>query len=106
MIRAAYGFKPQTEGRAGRHRQEASGFAVSAATAGPIHTPRFVMLDQAVEIFCRRQASVNVDRDGRVAYAQRRTVVCLFVCEAELPLQGLRVVRGRKTQAVFVAADV
>jgi len=62
---------------------------VSAATAGPIHTPRFVMLDQAVESFFRRQASVNVDRDGRVAYAQRRTVVCLFVCEAELPLQGL-----------------
>jgi len=32
MIRAAYGFKPQTEGRAGRYWQEASGFAISAAT--------------------------------------------------------------------------
>src|SRR5215831_9834145 len=106
MIRTAYGFKPQTEGRAGRYWQEAPGFAVSAETAGLIHAPRFVMLDKQVENISRRQAVVNVDHGGHVAHAQRRSVVRLFARQPQLPLHRLLVVRGRKTQTVFTTTYV
>ena len=76
------------------------------ATARLIHRPSFVALNHAAEGFCRRDAFVNVDRDGHVAEGKRRAVVRLFAREAELPLHRLGAVRGRKAQAVFVAADV
>ena len=41
------------------------------ATAGPVHSPRFVTLDQAAKKLLRRQALVNVDHDGHVAGAER-----------------------------------
>jgi len=47
-------------GRPGVISNEAPGFAVSEATAGPVHTPCLVMLDQPVKRLLRRQALVNV----------------------------------------------
>ena len=46
------------------------GFAVSEPTAGPIHTPRFVMLDQVVKNLLRRQAIMPKDVNERVADAE------------------------------------
>ena len=76
------------------------------ATAGPVHCPRLVMLDQVVKNLLRRQALVNVDHGGHVAEVERLTDVCLFVRDADGPCHSLRAVRRRKTQAVFTDADV
>jgi hypothetical protein len=43
---------------------------VSAATAGPIHTSRLVMLDQVVKNLLRRQALMPKDVNERVADAE------------------------------------
>jgi hypothetical protein len=63
------------------------------------------MLDQAVKSLLRRQAFVNVDHDGHVADAQRRTRVYLFVRGADRPLHGFRVCVRGIVQAVVIAAD-
>jgi hypothetical protein len=76
-----------------------------SATAWPVYIPRFVLLNHSAESFCRRQALVNVDHGGHVAYAERRAAVCLFVRDADRPCHSLRVVRHGITQAIFAAAD-
>src|SRR5262245_48091389 len=83
-----------------------AGKRLLAPTAGLIHGPCLVMLDQLVKRLLWRQRLVDVNRDGYAADAERRAVVRLFVCDAELPLHSLRAVLGRITQAVFIAADV
>jgi hypothetical protein len=47
-------------GKPGVVSNEAPGFAVSEATAGSVHTPCLVMLDQPVKRLLRCQALVNV----------------------------------------------
>jgi len=77
----------------------------SPATAGLIHTPRAVMLDQEVKNFLWRQALMHVDRNRRVAQDKHFADVSISTCEAERPLNSLRVgVRGI-VQAVVIAAD-
>ena len=96
-------YTPQKPGVTGN---ETPGFAVSEATARHIHCPCFVALDQLVNRLLRRQAFVNVDRDGHVTQGKRRPVVRPFVRQTQMPLHRPNVVWGRKAQAVFVAADV
>jgi hypothetical protein len=63
--------------------------------AGHVHTPCLVMLDQAVKGLLRRQAFVNVDSGGHVAQAQRQALVKFTTCDANRPLNSLRVgIRG------------
>jgi hypothetical protein len=104
-----YGIK-QISQQISRHRKSISwrcgGSGVGLpATAGHIHSPCLVMPDQTVKNFLRRQAFVNVDRNGRVAQAQCPAVVSLAACDARRPLQRLRVVRRRMGQAVVIVAD-
>jgi hypothetical protein len=77
----------------------------STATAGLIHCPCPVALDQAFKRLLRRQAFVNVDRNRHVGQAKRRAAVCRFVRDADRPFNNRRVgVRGI-AQAVVMAAD-
>jgi hypothetical protein len=75
------------------------------ATAGPVPTPLFVMLDQAVKNLLRRHALMPKDVDERVADAERFAGVDLGIRDADWPLHKIRVVRHGETQAVVSAAD-
>src|SRR5262249_11370269 len=70
------------------------------ATAGPVHTPGNVMLNQEAESLRGRQALMPKDVDERVADAECFADVKVKACSS------LRIVRNRITQAVFAAADV
>ena len=63
------------------------------------------MLDQPVKGLLWRHAFVKVDRDGRVAQAERQAVVCLFVRDADRHLNRFRGGVRRNVQAVVITAD-
>src|SRR6266511_1265848 len=73
----------------------------SLATAWIIHSPCLVVLNQEVENFLRSQLLVSVERDGRVGADGECVADVGFLAQ----LYGLRVVRRRNAQAVFVSAD-
>jgi len=66
-----------------------------SATAGPIHTPCFVSLDQFVKRLLWCQAFVKVDPDGRAAEGERCADVFLSAYDADRQIYSLCVgVRG------------
>src|SRR5262245_5602930 len=71
------------------------------ATAWVIHSPCLVVLNQEVENFFRSQLLVSVERYGRVGADGECVADVGFLAQ----LYGLRVVRRRNAQAVFVSAD-
>ena len=73
----------------------------SLATARVMHSPCLVVFNQEVENFLRSQLVVSVERDGRVGADGECVANVRFLAQ----LYGLRVVRRRNAQAVFVAAD-
>src|SRR5215510_7416457 len=73
----------------------------SLATVWVMQSPCLVVLNQEVENFLRSQLLVSVERDGRVGADSECVADVGFLAQ----LYGLRVVRRRNAQTVFVAAD-
>src|SRR5262249_16408222 len=73
----------------------------SLATVWVIHSPCLVVHNQEVENFLRSKFLVSVEGDGRVGADGEGVADVGFLAQ----LYGLRVVRRRNAQAVFVAAD-
>jgi hypothetical protein len=77
----------------------------STATAGPIHSPYFIGLNQQVENLLRCQAFMPVGVDGRVADAECFADIGFFFSGARRQLYGVHVGRHRNVEAAFAAAD-
>src|SRR5262245_3894727 len=75
------------------------------ATAGPIHTPCFVGLNQQVENLLRCQAFMPIDVNRRVADAECFADVGFFFSGARGQLYDVLFARQGDAEAVFAAAD-
>ncbi|HEU0176924.1 MAG TPA: hypothetical protein VFV58_21865 [Blastocatellia bacterium] len=75
------------------------------STAWPIHTPRFVVRNQAFKNLFRRQTLMPEDNHGDLTDTQRVAGIVVYVSATDREFHGIRVVSRRETQAVVWAAD-
>jgi hypothetical protein len=77
----------------------------SEAPAGPVHSPRLVMLEQPVKNLLRSQALLFEKSAGRGGGAESFADVCLSVRDSDRQLYVLCAGWRRNPQAIFTADD-